>query len=109
MSSSFKNVLVILVLITLGFVAYYVIFAKDEGAVALGDNPMVSPELYASTQLFIEYRLALDKVKIDTAIFENPLFTSYQNFTLPVSSQATSRNNPFAQPSSSNLDGEVDS
>ncbi len=109
MSSSFKNVLIILVLITLGFVAYYVIFSKDEGAVALGNNSMVPPELYASTQLFIEHRVALDKVKIDTTIFENPLFTSYQNFTTPVNSQATNRNNPFAKPSSSDLDSDVGS
>lgn len=95
MSSSFKNVLVILVLVTLGFVAYYVIFSKDDGVMAIGENSMIPPELYTSTQLFIEHRKALDNVKIDVSIFENQYFTSYKDFTIPVQSQPTKRENPF--------------
>jgi hypothetical protein len=108
MSSSFKNVLVALILITLGFVAYYMIFAKGKD-VTLGNDSKVPPELYASTQLFIEHRMVLDKVDINNSIFENPIFNSYQNFTEPVNSQPTSRNNPFAKPNSSISEGNIDS
>lgn len=100
MNSSLKNIVVLLVILTFAFVGYY-IFVQNDSQIDFTDNSNVSDEILAKTSLFIERRAILDKVVIDTSVFEDPLFISYRNFTLPVSEQVTGRENPFLNNSDS--------
>lgn len=103
MSSSFKNIVSILVLVTLIFVAYFTIFSKpQEDEMSIGSSS-IPPELYNSTQLFIKHTQDLDKVKINTGIFEDNNFNSYVSFSKSIVNQPTGRNNPFATPTKSNI------
>ncbi len=102
MNSALKNIVVLLVILTFAFVGYY-IFIQNEGTqMDLSDKSDVTNEILAKTSLFIERRVILDNVKMDTSVFEDPLFISYRNFTLPVSEQATGRDNPFLGNAGSN-------
>ena len=96
MNSSLKNIVNVLIVGALGFAAYYV-FIQDNTDVASVDNEFLQGDMYSNTQLFIGYRASLEKVVIDTSVFENPLFVSYRNFTEPINAQAVGRNNPFAE------------
>ncbi|KXJ99079.1 MAG: hypothetical protein UZ19_OD1000501 [Parcubacteria bacterium OLB19] len=96
MSSSLKNITTLLIVVTIGFVGYY-IFVQNNPEDISTDNEFLQQDMYARTQSFIDYRTSLEKVAIDTSVFENPLFVSYRNFTEPVNAQAVGRSNPFAE------------
>lgn len=96
MSPLLKNITTLLIVVTIGFVGYY-IFAQNNLTDISTDNEFLQEDMYAKTQLFIGYRASLDKVTIDTSVFENPLFLSYRKFTEPINTQAVGRGNPFAE------------
>lgn len=101
MNSSLKNIVVLLVILTFAFVGYYIFVQNNTSEIDFSNNSDVTDEILAKTSLFIERREILDKVKIDTSIFEDPLFISYRNFTLPVSEQSVGKTNPFLDSSKS--------
>lgn len=96
MSSSLKNLVTLLIVITVGFVGYYV-FVQNNPSEISTDNEYLQQDMYVKTQKFIGHRSSLEKVVIDTSVFENQLFTTYRNFTEPVNAQAVGRTNPFAE------------
>lgn len=96
MNSSLKNILTLLIVLTVGFAGYY-IFVENNPSETTSDNEFLQQDMYTKTQLFIDYRSALEKVTIDTSVFENQLLVSYRNFTEPVNAQAVGRNNPFSE------------
>jgi hypothetical protein len=96
MSSTMKNITVSLVVITLAFGGYYVYTQKGDSE--LGEDQMsLTQEMLVNTQVFIERRNILDKVTIDTEIFQNPVFRSYKSFTKPILEEPIRRENPFGK------------
>jgi hypothetical protein len=97
MDSSLKNIVVLLIIITIGFAGYYMFVQTNvTESTDTTDNTYLKEDMYNNTQLFIEYRTKLNSVVINDLVFENPLFNSYHNFTQPINTQNVSRSNPFA-------------
>lgn len=102
MNSSLKNIITLLVIAIFAFVGYY-IFTQGDVPVDQSENSYVTPEMMASTQLFIERRTILDSVSIDLSVLENHKFVSYRDLTLPVSIQEIGRQNPFDEADKSQI------
>lgn len=107
MNSTLKNIVVLMVILTFAFVGYYIFIQNDASQTDFSDKSNVTDEILAKTSLFIERREILDKAVLDTSVFEDPLFISYRNFTLPVSEQVTGRENPFLDNSNSNNEDNI--
>lgn len=95
MDSTLKNVAVILIIFTLAFVAYYFFIQKDNAATSL-DSGSLNQDLFADVQRYIGRREVLDKVKLDTALFQDGRFNNLVDYT-PVEpvSPSQGRANPF--------------
>ena len=96
MDSSLKNITTFFILVVIAIAGYYVFIQANPADIST-DNEFLQQDMYAKTQSFIGYRASLERVTIDTSVFENPLFISYRNFTKPVNSQVVGRGNPFAE------------
>ena len=96
MSSSMKNILVVLGAFTVAFAGYYM-YVQNKNASLSTDSSEVTDDILLSTQVFIERRVILDAVKLDISLFENPVFRSYRSFALPVVDEPYGRPNPFGR------------
>ncbi len=101
MSSSLKNIVVLLVILTFAFVGYYIFAQSGTGSLSLAENTFVTEEMKINTQLFMERSILLDKVRIDTSVLEDKKFITYRNFTKPVIEQTPGKTNPFSNITSS--------
>ncbi len=104
MNSSLKNIIVLLVILTFAFVGYYIFVQDNNSQIDSISDTTVTDEMLAKTSLFIERRAILDSITLDTTVFEDPLFVSYRNFTLPVFEQPIGKTNPFLEKNESNED-----
>lgn len=95
MDSTLKNIAVILIIFTLAFVAYYFFIQKDSDALSL-DSGSLNQDLFADVQRYIGRREVLDRVKLDTAIFQDERFNNMVDYT-PVEpvKPPQGRTNPF--------------
>jgi hypothetical protein len=98
MSSSMKNILVVLAAFTVSFGGYYMYVQNKNSSLSTGSSE-VTADILLSTQVFIERRVILDAVSLNVSLFENPVFRSYRSFAQPVSEEPYGRTNPFARPS----------
>src|SRR3989338_6595865 len=94
MSSSMKNILVILGAFTVAFGGYYM-YAQNKNSTLETGSSEVTDDILLSTQVFIERRFILDVLNFVLSLFEVPLFRSYQIFVLPVRTEPYGRTNPF--------------
>lgn len=90
-----KNIIVILLALTFAYAAYYFYIQNKNLSLDI-DSGSVTEEILANTQLFIQHRATLDTIKMDTTIFENEVFLSYQSFSQPLIDESYGRTNPFA-------------
>jgi len=96
MSPTIKNITAILVTLTLAFIGYY-LYSQNKNASLSSDSSVSSTQdMLISTQIFIERRVLLENVKLETQVFSNPLFRSYRSFELLVNDQNVGRTNPFS-------------
>lgn len=90
----YQNVLILLVVIVAGFIAYSIFFAHPEAApltessVAAAENPV--------DQELIALLLTLHSISLDTTLFTDPKFTSLKDFTRELVPEPVGRPNPFA-------------
>jgi hypothetical protein len=96
MSSTMKNILGPLVMLTLAFGGYYMYTQSGSSDLELGESALTQ-DMLTNTQVFIERRAVLDKVKMDTEIFSDPIFRSYKTFSTPIQKESTGRANPFGR------------
>ncbi|MEZ4104106.1 MAG: hypothetical protein R3B60_02350 [Candidatus Paceibacterota bacterium] len=96
MSPAFKNIITTLIILLLAAVGYY-LYKQSNASVVTGENKYVTPEMIRDTRVFMERRMVLEKIDIDTSVFNDPLFVSYRNFTTPIQSQMEGKNNPFSE------------
>ena len=94
MSPTMKNIVVPLLGITLAYAAY-VFFIQGDTLVDNGAT--LTDDVLLRTQVFIERRAMLDRVSVDLALFEDPVFRSYKSFSTPVDDEPFGRNNPFGR------------
>jgi hypothetical protein len=93
MSPAFKKITIVLVILTLAYAGYYFFIQQDTTAPGLGGD--MSLESFAKVQKYIERREVLDRVKLDTALFNDPLFRSLVSFSEEEVTQPIGRINPF--------------
>jgi hypothetical protein len=94
MDSSLKNVTTILVILTCAFLGYYVFMQKGTTELAL-DGSAVTKDLFVDVQKYIERRNVLDKVTMDTSVFNEERFRSLKGYPTDVPTQPKGRVNPF--------------
>lgn len=96
MSSSVKNIIVILIAFTLVFAGYY-FYAQNKSSVLAIPGGGVSDEMLANAQAFINHSITLGNINLQTDIFNNPVFRSYRSYSAPVDAVEQGRPNPFEE------------
>ncbi len=99
-----KNIATILGALTLAYLGYYLYIQNKEASLSYNNNSTTSiQEMLANNQVFIDRRLKLDKVKLDTDIFMKPVFRSYRSYRSPEVVTPVGRENPFEASSASGI------
>lgn len=91
-----KNTTTILIVLILAIGGYYMYAQNKNAGLSLEGGASLTEDMVTRTQIFIERRALLDTVKIDTAMFEDPVFRSYKSFSEPVLDEPIGRDNPFS-------------
>lgn len=99
MNKTIKIILIaggVVVLLALGF---YFFSSSDKNNSAIIKNPAVnSPADSSNATAFLTTLLSLNKIKVDTTIFKNPIFTRLKDNTVPILNEGgVGRPNPFAE------------
>jgi hypothetical protein len=103
MTSTLKNLLTILALATIAFVAYYLYTQQSNNALSTGVDDAQLQDMLARTQIFIRHSEELDRIgSINTSLFTDPRFSTLRSFSKPVQESPVGRNDPFAEIGQSN-------
>lgn len=95
MSSTIRNILLLVALIVILAVGYFTFFNKgDEELLSSGVSGAEQVEL--ETQALLKQLQDLQKVKIDQSIFSDPRFMSLQDYRQQLPEEGSGRANPFA-------------
>lgn len=97
MSSTFKNTTILLLILVFAVTGYYIYNKNKTVEPTNSDNQYVTPDMEKNAQLFMERSNILRQVEVDLAVFDDPLFISYRNFTRPIVRQEQGRTNPFVE------------
>lgn len=89
-----SNKIIWLLAATVAFVGYYFYSTNESSTLQLGDSA-VTPEVQANAELFLARLSILSAISLETEVFDNKVFQSYQAFTLPLPEQNVGRTNPF--------------
>jgi hypothetical protein len=92
MESSIKNILVVLVVLSVAFLGYY-FYAQQ---VSTAPNDEVVKSMLASTEAFLGRSQELEQIAFDMSLFEDSRFKTLHSFTKPVSDKPVGRTDPFA-------------
>jgi len=98
MNPALKNTLILLVILTLAFVGYYIFVQKDGNTdlLTFGNNAF-SPEMEEKAKEMLDISMTLDTIKIDSSVFEDERFRSYENISQPIQVQPVGNTDPFNQ------------
>lgn len=91
-----KNILVVLIAFTVAFGGYYFYTQSKNASLNTGDVALTE-DMMLATQVFIERRAILDRVRLDTTVFDDPVFRSYRSFREPLEEEPYGRSNPFGR------------
>lgn len=91
-----SNKIVWLLAATVAFGGYYFYSINESSTLQLADG--VTPEIQANADLFLARLSILSQINLETEVFDNEVFKSYQSFTVPVPEQPVGRTNPFSVP-----------
>ena len=97
MTSTLKNGLIILGLLTIGYAAYYFYTARESTTLDSGISDSEFQNMLLRTQAFIQLRQELNQMQIDVSFFEDTRFRSLQSFEEPLIEVEPGRANPFAE------------
>jgi hypothetical protein len=97
MSAAAKNLIALLGLATVAFAGYYLYSQQSATTLSTESGDQSLEQMLMKTQVFIERRQSLDKVVIDSTLFEDERFRSLRAFTKPVEDMPVGRPNPFAE------------
>jgi hypothetical protein len=102
MSQSMKNIAVVLLALTVAYFGYAMYQENKTSSLNIGGSGTFTEEKLAETQLFIERRTILNSITLDTTIFDDPVFRSYQGINATVEESGVGRENPFGRLAPSN-------
>jgi len=115
MKNSHYNFIIILLIIVLfgGVYSYFVSDLKSEAASSLGSTSdlsstadatsAITDENFARDTAFLSTVGALNKIKIDTSIFEDPAFKALNYNVVTIDTVTPGRENPFSPVVGSNI------
>jgi hypothetical protein len=98
MTDTLKNILVggaFVILIALG---YYMISQSDSVSLTLDGVSLVSGDLLAKTQVFIDRGATLQALSVKTDVLTDSRFTSLYSYTTEIPEQSVGRSNIFDVP-----------
>ncbi|MFN3188384.1 MAG: hypothetical protein ACK42D_02455 [Candidatus Paceibacteria bacterium] len=87
MTQALKNVLALGLLAGVGLLGYFMFVQRDSNNLILGQDNFVSDQLLVQASTFIEKRMVIEALTIDTAILMDPRFVNLDTFTSPVPDQ----------------------
>lgn len=99
MSSSVKNIVVILIFFTLVLAGYFAYQQRGAASLSFSETDQVTQNVLNRTQVFIERGAVLSELSIDLRLFEDERFRSLQSYSEPVPDLPVGRENPFERPS----------
>lgn len=102
MTSTLKNGLVILGLLTIGYAAYYFYTARESTTLDTGITDSEFQSMLLRTQAFIQLRQELNQMQLDVSFLEDSRFRSLESFEEPLVEVEAGRANPFAEVTSNN-------
>lgn len=92
-----KNIVLAIVLIIALFIAYSLLFnAEDDGRLLTSESASPARGESAIVQEFISLLHTLNNLRLDTKIFEDPVFKALRDESVELQGQSRGRVNPFA-------------
>ncbi len=95
MSDAVKNILFLTLALVIVGVGYYIYTNDEMGVLNVKENGQLTRNLESETTAFIEKLNVLEKVKLQTEIFDDPMFNSLRSYATPVPELEVGRENPF--------------
>jgi hypothetical protein len=87
MTQTLKNALALALLGGVALLGYLMFVQRDASNLILGENGPVSDQLLVQASSFVEKRMMIESLNIDTSILVDPRFVSLSTFTAPVPEQ----------------------
>lgn len=88
MTQTIKNFLALALLGGVAVLGYFMFIQKDSDSLILGDGGQISSQLLVQASAFIEKRMLIESLTIDTSILVDPRFVDLSNFTTSVPEQS---------------------
>ncbi len=98
MSSSVKNLLVVLLSLTFVFAGYY-LYIQNKSATLDVSSDSVTADMAIKAQVFVSRSQALDKIVLDKSIFTDEVFNAQKSYRTPIMEDNYGRTNPFSSTS----------
>lgn len=95
MSTSMKNIVTTLLVLTFIFAGYYMYNQNKNSDLSLEGQGSLTDDMLLKTQVFIERSALISSIVIERNIFDNPIFQSYRSFANPLINESFGRKNPF--------------
>ncbi len=95
MSSSMKNIVTTLLVLTFVFAGYYIYAQNKNSDLSLDGQESLTENMLLKTEVFIERSALISSIVIERDIFDNPVFHSYRSFANPLINEPFGRENPF--------------
>lgn len=90
-----KNIIIIVGLLVVAAAGIYLFTQRDAANLVFSDSAQVPEVVLASTEVFIERRMVLESLSVDSTIVKDPRFTSLRSHTEPIRVRPMGRDNPF--------------
>ncbi len=100
MNNTLKNLLLVLGLVTVGYVGYYLYSIRTSTTATDSTDDAEFQAMLTRTQLFIQRSQDLNAMQVDLSVLEEDTFNSLQNNSRLLQEVDAGRNNPFAGASS---------
>lgn len=114
MKSLIKKIIILVIVLVVGYLAYSMFFKKAEdsntlisGSNGLGGRNIADTQVLGSqiTQALIQ----IESLNLDGSIFNNPIFQSLIDKSQPINPQPAGRRNPFAPLADTSVNYSIDS
>lgn len=86
----------VLILVLIGAAAYFFIGGAEETPALTASGPATASAEEAVSREFLATLLKFQRLRVDTKIFEDPVFAGLQDKTTDLGSEPVGRDNPFA-------------
>jgi hypothetical protein len=98
MSSTAKNLLIVLGIVTLSYAGYYFFVQESSLVIRSSESNQQLAQMLARTQEFVGHRQILNSISLDTGVLEQAEFQSLRSFSPDPIEFTVGRDNPFILP-----------